>query len=192
MDRCIVYTCSVTQILHNENFNKKLQLYYDKNFPLITAKHKSKRNNMPWITKAILRSIHRWNKLYKIYLDNLTIYNSDKYKKYRNKLTSLIRTSRKMYYSEKLNSVKSNMKATWGIINDLIERKKHKLPSEMFTLNRTIIKPEDTVDTFNSYFVNLGPNLANKFDRPNVHFTKFLPEPTSSSLFFYPTNPTEI
>ena len=90
-----------------ENFNKKLQLYYDKNFPLITAKNKSKRNKMPWITKAILRSIHRRNKLYKIYLDNPTIFNSDKYKKYRNKLTSIIRTSRKMHYSEKLNSVKS-------------------------------------------------------------------------------------
>ena len=59
-----------------------------------------------------------------------------------------------MHYSEKLNSVKSNMKATWGIINDLIGEKTKKLPSENFTLNRTIIKPEDTVDTFNSYFVN--------------------------------------
>ena len=84
------------------------------------------------------------------------------------------------------------MKATWGIIKELIGKKTQKLPSENFTLNHTIIKPEDTVDTFNSYFVNLGPNLANKFDRPNAHFTKFLPEPTSSSLFFNPTNPTEI
>ena len=39
-------------------FNKKLQLYYDKNFPLITAEKKNKHGKLPWITKAILRSIH--------------------------------------------------------------------------------------------------------------------------------------
>ena len=45
------------------------------------------------------------------------------------------------------------MTATWGIINYLIGEKTQKLPSENFTLNRTITKPEDTVDTFNSDFV---------------------------------------
>ena len=40
--------------------------------------------------------------------------------------------------------------------------------------------------------VNLGPNLANKFGGQNANFTKFLPEPNSSSLFFNPTNPAEI
>ena len=34
-------------------------------------------------------------------------------------------------------------------------------------LNDTIINPEDTARTFNSFFVNLGPNLGSKFDKPN-------------------------
>ena len=97
-----------------------------------------------------------------------------------------------MHYSEKLKLAKSNMKATWGIINDLIGKKTKQLPKENFTINHTVIKTEDTPNTFNSYFVKLGPNLANKFDRQSANFTKFLPEPNSSSPFFNPTNPTEI
>ena len=175
-----------------EIFNNKLQLYYDKNFPIVTSKKSSKRGKKPWITTAILKSIHARNKLYKIYLNEPNTYNSNKYKKYRNKLTDIIRTSRKMHYSDKLNQVKSNIKATWEIIKDLMGKKPQQLPKENFTMNGNIINPDDTVNTFNSYFVNLGPNLAKNFDRQNKDFAKFLPEPTPSSLFFNPTNPNEI
>ena len=115
-------------------------------------------------------------------------------KKYRNKLTTIIRTSRKMYYSERLDKAKSNMKLTWGIINELIGKKKNAaiIPKENMKLNDTIINPEDTARTFNSFFVNFGPNLASKLDKPNEDFNEFLPEPTNSTLFLNPTNPTEI
>ena len=176
-----------------DNFNKKLQIYYEKKFPLVSANKKSKRK-MPWITKAILRSIRTRNKLYKAYLKNSTIHNKNKYKTYRNRLTNIIRTSRKMYYSDKLNTVKSNMKATWEVINDLIGKKKKtkKLPNDDFTMDDTVIKSEDVADTFNFFFVNIGPTLANKLHKPNENFTTFLPEPTNSSLFFNPTDPHEI
>ena len=147
---------------------------------------------MPWITKAILQSIHTRNKLYKAFLTNSTIHNKNIYKTYRNKLTNIIRNSRKIYYSDKLSRVKSNMKSTWGIINNLIGKKTEKLANDNFTLDDTVIKSEDVADTFNSYFVNVGPNLANKLNTPNENFTTFLPEPSNSSLFFNPTDPNEI
>ena len=84
------------------------------------------------------------------------------------------------------------MKLTWGIINELIGKKTRQLPKENMKLNDTIINPEDTARTFNSFFVNLGPNLASKLDKPNEDFNEFLPEPTNSTLFLNPTNPTEI
>ena len=64
-----------------ELFNKKLQLYYDNNFPLITTEKKNKHGKLPWITKAILKSIHTRNRLYKIYLKDPTTRNSNRYKK---------------------------------------------------------------------------------------------------------------
>ena len=156
-----------------EYFNEKLQFYYDTNFPLTRVTKNNKRSKMPWISKAILRSIHTRNKLYKIYLNNPTVYNTNKYKKYRNKLTTIIRTSRKLYYTEKLNKVKSNMKSTWGVINEVIGKKKKHLPKENFTMNNNPINPEDTANHFNSYFTNVGHNLANKFDNKLVILLNF-------------------
>ena len=173
------------------NFNKKLQTYYEKNFPLISPV-KKKKAKMPWITKALLRSIHTRNKLYKAYLKNPSIQNKNKYKTYRNRLTNIIRASRKSFYSEKLNKVKSNMKTTWEIINDLIGKKPKILPKDNFTVHDVAINSEDVADTFNSFFVNIGPSLADKLDRPNENFVKFLPIPINSSLFLNPTNVQEL
>ena len=72
-----------------------------------------------------------------------------------------------MYYSERLDKAKFNMKLTWGSINELIGKKTRQLPKENMKLNDTIINPEDAARTFNSFFVNLGPNLASKLDKPN-------------------------
>ena len=43
------------------------------------------------------------------------------YKKYKNiLLTSLLRLSEQLYYSNKINNNKNNIKYTWSIINNLI------------------------------------------------------------------------
>ena len=66
------------------------------------------------------------------------------------------------------------------------------MPNDNFTIDDTVIKSEDVANTFNSYFVNIGPNLANKLNTPNENVATFLPEPSNSILFFNPTDPNEI
>ena len=74
----------------------------------------------------------------------------------------------------------------------MIGKKTKKIPNDNFTTDNTGIRSEDVADTFNSYFVNIGPNLANKLNTPNEDFATYLPEPSNSSLFFNPTDPSEI
>ena len=57
------------------------------------------------------------------------------------------------------------------------------MPNDNFTIDATVIKSEDVADTFNSYFVNIGPNLANKLNTPNENFATFLPEPSNSKFY---------
>ena len=45
------------------------------------------------------------------------------YKTYKNKLTSILRYCEKQYYSDLLKINKNNMKETWKIINDLVNKK---------------------------------------------------------------------
>ena len=56
----------------------------------------------------------------------------EKYKKYRNKLTSIIRVSEKQYYQNKLFEVKENMSKTWKVLNSMLYRNaKHDKIGEM-------------------------------------------------------------
>ena len=64
----------------------------------------------PWITAGILRSINRKQRLYRKYLCSKSRKNRLRYNKYRNKLSSIIHRSRKMYYDNILQKSCSNLK----------------------------------------------------------------------------------
>ena len=74
------------------------------------------KSNKLWVSSAIKKSIHRKNSLYLNYLKNKTILNKEKYKKYKNKLTTIIRVAEKSYYNTKFNLAKDSITNTWTII----------------------------------------------------------------------------
>ena len=173
---------------------KKLQSRYDRNIPLVKNKRKRNKPNNPWITKGILKSIRTRNRLYKLHLRKPTDINLETYKKYRNKLTKIIRTSRKLYFSHKLKQVSSNMYATWKIIKEVMGTKKDVLPKDDLTINDDIIEDSNNyAHRFNSFFTRIGPQLTHKIDTPiHTHYTDFLSNRVENSLFLGPTNPNEI
>ena len=117
--------------------NNKLQYYYDKNIPIGKVKNKRNKPKSPWITKGLLKSIKTRNRLYKIHIRNPNDTNLNTYKKYRNKLTKLIRLSRKLHFSDKLKKANSNTHATWKIIKEVMGRKTNSPPTDNITLNGT-------------------------------------------------------
>ena len=68
------------------------------------------------MTKGLARSCAKKEKLYKTYIKNPSDANTKKYKTYRNKLKTLIRTTEKKYYEEKFIQATDDMKKTWKII----------------------------------------------------------------------------
>ena len=48
----------------------------------------------------------------------------NKYKLYKNRLTSILRKCEQQYYQYKLNECKNNMRKTRSILNDVTNRKK--------------------------------------------------------------------
>ena len=175
------------------HFNSKLQYYYEKNIPLGKTQNKRNKPKNPWITKGLLNSIRTRNRLFKSYLRNPTDTSLSTYKTYRNKLTKLIRASRKMHYSNKILNANSNTTTTWKIIKEMIGKRTEPPPTENFTLNGTKIPNTSyCANNFNSFFTSIGPDLANKINNSNIQFAEFLSERNHDSLFFNPTNPTEI
>jgi hypothetical protein len=94
-----------------------------------------------------------------------------------------------------LENVKSNTKATWQVLNEVINKKisKHKLPSS-FKLDEIteISDPVEIANRFCNYFSNIGPNLAKNIQSsPNSH-RNFLSGHFPNSIFLKLETKSEI
>ena len=78
--------------------------------PLITKTTGKLHKDQPWITQSIVNSCLFKNRLHRRYLRNPTVANERFYKTYRNRLTATIRSAKKMYYVDKLDHHKGNLK----------------------------------------------------------------------------------
>lgn len=92
------------------NFLSKFSDIYNECFPLITKNIKIKNPNKPWITPGIIKSTKRKNYLYKNWLIRRTEETLSKYKKYKNKLTALIRAAEKTYYEKRFSEISHDIK----------------------------------------------------------------------------------
>ena len=107
------------------NFYNKLNKLTNKHAPFKKlSKRKCRQFAKPWITKGLLTSIRKKNKLY-------LAGQQDEYKCYRNKLTTLIRLSKRNYYHHYFETNVNNMKQTWKGINSLIFNSRKKLKQIM-------------------------------------------------------------
>jgi hypothetical protein len=88
-------------------------------------KCKSLQNcNSPWITKGLLKSISKKNRLYKQLINFPNKQRESRYKIYKNKLTHIIRRNAKwMYYENRFEIAKNDMKLTWRLVNEVINKR---------------------------------------------------------------------
>ena len=108
------------------SFYNKLNKLVNKHAPIkAVSKRKAKQLSKPWISRGLRKSIKIKNDLY---------HSADtaKYKLYRNKILSLSRLSKKLYYQAYFSRNLNNMKKTWESINTLINHnRKIKMASKL-------------------------------------------------------------
>ena len=106
-----------TEILALEDTNKVhddflniFSKYYNESFL------KLKSILSPWITKGILKSSKRKQRLYEKFLKNRTPKNETRNKEHKNLFERIKRKSKKYCYSKQIVKYKDNIKKTWEII----------------------------------------------------------------------------
>ena len=122
---------------------------------------KQKFAEKPWLTKGIQKSCKRKNALYKLFIK--TKVAEQAYKLHKNKLTNIIRNSKREYYSKTLNYNRNNLAKTWKILNKIVRNNVGRTgsPTHFMTENSIIIRDKQQIaNEFNDYFVNVGPSLA--------------------------------
>ena len=85
--------------------------------------------------------------------------------------------SKKNYYSDLNDSYKYNIKKTWDIMKEIIGNKRvtdAPLPNFITVKNREIFDKKEIAETFNSFFVNIGPNLAASIPESKTSFQNYI------------------
>ena len=83
----------------------------------------SRKEFKPWFTKGLKNACKKKNNLYTKFLQYNNPKSLEKYKRYKNKLTKILRSCEKMYYDKILEQQKKNVKGTWNILNKIIGKK---------------------------------------------------------------------
>ena len=167
---------------------------YNKCFPLKKVKANKCNFSKPWFSKGLAHSVKKKNLLYRRFLRNPCFENEAIYKKYKNKLNHSLKIAKRLYYEARLERLKSNVKGTWRLLNEILNRKKRKssLPSIFKTDSHEFSGTKEIADQFCNFFTNIGPNLAKKIPNSDRSHQSFLPGKLVNSIFLEDVNQQEI
>ena len=142
-----------------DEFLKTFSSCYEVSFPKVKIKIKSKSFLSPWITKGLIKSSKKKQKLYNNFLKHKTYKNEKKYKTYKNLFETLKLKSKKNYYAKLINKYKNNIKKTWQVIKEIIGKTKlisNNLPRRLIVNETEISDQKDIAKHFNEYSVVLN------------------------------------
>ena len=157
-----------------DTFMKIIQQAKDTHLPRKTVKFKKKKHKKSkWMTYGILNSINKKDKLYKLILKSDVNSNSHadlkaRFKRYRETLRSIIKEAKRLYYHRTFLLYQNNVRKTWSVIKETLQRKKrHEMPGEFVWNNRVITDMTDIANEFNRYFISIGHTLSEQIQ--SVH-----------------------
>ena len=175
-----------------ECFSESLKNIYNDSFPVIKVK-KRYINRLPWLTEGVKKSIKYKNKLYRRQLKFQTSYNRKMYTTYNNKLKSIIKKLEKEYYQNNLKKYEHNIKKTWIIIKEVLNKHKTSKINDTFKHKNMITTDKDTIaNGFNDYFVNVGITLAESIPQSGQDYRTYLPPSNDATIFLQEATPDEI
>ena len=180
------------------NFNydilsKCLHSSMEKHLPTVTKKYnKHKHKKSPWITYGLIHAINKRDKLY-MKLKQIDIhsqhYGSAKINlhTYNKILRKTMHLAKKIYYDSCFKKFQGNAKKTWSTISEVLNHTSNKKEfPEYFKINNQLISDKKTIaDKFNSFFVNIGPELASQIPgQAGKSFKDYLNDPNKQNFSF--------
>lgn len=161
-------------------------------------KHKHKKSE--WITSGIIESIKFRDNLHKklkttpqnTHEHNTLKTNLDTY---NHILKKNIRLAKINHYASCFNKFKGNIRKTWDTINEILNKTKKKMsfPDHFIENGQPIHDRLEIANCFNSFFTNIGPNLANLVTpTPNIDYRKFLNKNQANTFRFSQVDPESI
>ena len=175
-----------------KTFHNILLHEYNNCFPLNKIKVTYK-NRKPWLTTGMKNAIKEKNKLFMLQKKQPYMYYKTKYKNYRNKLNNILIKAEREYYHNLFDVNKNNVIKTWSVIKDIINKKKvNKIQTSFFINNINITDKKDISNSFNDYFVSIGPELSKNIPVYNISPTSYITNNNISSMYLEAVSNNEV
>lgn len=177
------------------NFLNTITIKLDETCPKKTRKitHKMSKRE-PWITENIINMSKHKQKLLKNKLKKPSVNNINNYKNICNEINKEKRKEKQTYYDRLLQENKNNIKKTWRILNQAINKHndKHDLPCIFEINNRDESNCKNIANKFNEFFSTIGSELAGSIPTNQTDYKSYLENNTKDTFFLIPTDPVEI
>jgi len=147
-----------------------------------------------WYDKELYVLSRKKDKLYKQFIKKKSPSAKEKYQKIRNFYFHSIYNKKKLYIQTALKKHTKDIKKTWQVLNKLMGRNLYKLQSSstLHFKDNLLTDNADIANAFNEHFSNVADQLINTLPPINHHFTNYLKASHPSTIYIFPTNPTEI
>ena len=187
-------------------FYTKLKMIIDKHLKRrkVTAKE-IKNMQKPWVTKEVIKTIKKRDKIHKKYLRQVTESKGtekekveieetrSQYKTLRNQITSTIRADKKQWYKDFFTQNADNLRKTWRGIKTIINMKnKESLSTSLLIADDISSDPKAVANEFNSYFSTVAEKLQKNIRPRGKNFQEYLPPETDNSIFIEPSSMDEV
>ena len=162
----LIKTCDDPDSAYNL-FTRRFFDLYNKAFPKMEKKIKSKYLKCQWMTKGLLISSKKKQRLYEKFLKNKTLDNERNYKNYKKIFEKTKKKSKMNHYSSLIKENIGNSKKTWDVIKEVTGTKKTKdsFPNRIRDNDIDIYQQSEIAEKFNEFYVNVGKNLAEKLNQ---------------------------
>ena len=152
------------------SFNSKMQ----ESLVFETKKMRKSKQSQPWFTKEIFDLKKEVEKARKKFLKKSDHFNENEYKNLKRKYNKQLKVAKNDFYANKLKLANNDSKKVWGVINDLLSRKKYKDDFKGVTFDNEEQTDEDIIaKSFSEYYKHAAYNKI-KDIKSDKNFTDFL------------------
>ena len=157
--------------------------------PVKKLSHKERGlKKSPWITHGIHNSMNKRDYLYKKFtLENdpgLKSALKISYNSYRNRIITLLRISKKQYFSQYFEEHNTNIKKTWEAICDIINvsKKSSKKINKIVHNSQHITDNRGIADAINNFYTGIGSSIEAKIPQSKKSFQAYLGDSNPNSI----------
>ena len=185
-------------LTENLEFDFKFNLFFDEilsiyktSCPLRTKSFSGSKLVKPWIDDFLKIKIKRKHYLFKRYKKGaipFSVYNTHKLQTER-----IVKNAERNYYARKYEACRGDSGQTWKITSRLLNKKKSSTPTFEIMHNNVLETDETKIcNIFNSYFSQVGTNLASGITENNTDPLFYLGERNPHSFYFGDTSIDEV